>query len=40
MEEKSRQTEFMRKLEIEKMLKEYNERLNRIQKKIKNLKAG
>jgi hypothetical protein len=35
MEEKSRQTEFMRKLEIEKMLKEYNERLNRIQKKIK-----
>ncbi len=35
LEEKARQVEFMRKLEIEKILKEHNERFNRIEQKLK-----
>ncbi len=34
MEEKARQVEFMRKLQIEKILKEHNDRLNRMERKI------
>ena len=33
MEEKSRQTEYLRKMEIEKMLKYHHERLLRLEKK-------
>lgn len=38
MEEKARHTEFMRKLEIEKILKEHNERIIKIEQKLKNKK--
>jgi hypothetical protein len=35
MEEKARQAEYMRKTEIEKILKQYHKRLLRLEKKLK-----
>jgi hypothetical protein len=35
MEEKARQVEYMHKIEIEKILKKYQERLKNIEEKIK-----
>ena len=35
MEEKARQAEYMRKIEVEKIIKQHHERLSRIEKKIK-----
>jgi hypothetical protein len=35
MEEKARQAEYMRKVEIEKILKQQHERLLRLEKKLK-----
>jgi hypothetical protein len=36
IEEKARQAEFMRKLEIEKIIKEHTDRLNRMEQTLKN----
>ncbi len=41
MEEKARHTEFLRKIQVEKILQQYNERLLKIEKKLKiNQKAS